>query len=221
MLLKRVKPLLLSSIKYAVIPPGVPLKLAAGLKRNAVSATKYKTRLEGDGMGMSNQLLPPWYCQTPSAALDATLVMPMPIKDLAKAPSLASLKLAPNKLPTVAPLFVTGSSCIDGSVTDELSTVGLSFTALTSALTCTAVLDERPVVSTTLTVNAFRPLPLTSCAAFHCSFSVGAKVVPAATSAQSLPLHFCKVPVLTDSMRNLIVSPVSTSFSSAASTKSW
>ena len=137
--------------------------------------------------------------------------------------SLSSLKLALNKLPTVAPLIelTFASSAIAVSVTFCLpeTTVGASLSASTYALTWMAVSEVKPSASWALTLNAFKLSPLASGAAFHRSWSLPATVVvPATTSSQrpSSIFNFCNVPVVTSVIRNLTESPTSTSLSLAA-----
>ena len=90
---------------------------------------------------------------------------------------------------------------------EEPDATGASFTAATSAFTCTAV-AEASAPSQVFTVKAFKPEPFALLAAFHCNFSPeDSSVVPASTAFQVAPFHFCKLPVLTDSIRKLMASP--------------
>ena len=113
-----------------------------------VVATKYKAVASAKPeVAMAVQLLPSVdHCHTPSiAALELLALIATPAKVLAELPpvtaSLASLKLAPNKLVTDAPAGLAVSSLTGVKVTTSLpaTTVGASLTTVTLVLKVTEV----------------------------------------------------------------------------------
>ena len=149
MLLAFTRPVALLSTRRAVSAPGVPLKLAAGKKRNCVAEARYSAVLSPKAVvDTSTQVVPlAECCHLPWLAVAALPVRATPKRVWPVEPpvpvvtmSVLSEKLASNKLATLAPTGAALSSLTAASKALPLAR-GASFTAVMLVASATVALE--------------------------------------------------------------------------------
>ena len=150
------------STNRTVNPPGVPLKFAAGTKRNSpVAATNRAPPALTDGKASHVAMLEARYCHSPWPLVAVLSTIATPASVFALEPplteSVASLKLLENSVLTVAPGAEVPTSSATAANVALPEATGASFTALIVRLTVSANV-ENEVVPPVLVVLAVPPL---------------------------------------------------------------